>query len=429
MKFVVLLVFVLLTSCARAPLKNPEDAMRPIEETELKLQDSLALETLKDAFRKNLQALKKPATTIMDPLRFGTRFISKMDYILALEAAEKQLTSFEQFVSFLQNHFEAYEVYGDEHWGDVFATGYFEPYMKGSHKRTKEFTEPLYKIPPDMVTIDLKAFAERNPEFGNFLATQLEEQKIRSTNWRGRIEKGEKMPKILPYFERKEITSEERLKNKNLELAWVDPLEAFFLHIQGSGVVEFPDGKKLRLGYAAQNGAPYIAIGKYFTDVIPIEEMSMQRILAHLRSLSPEERQRYLNLNPSYVFFQPLTGAALTYMGSEVSSGRTIATDPLFYPKGALAFLSIELPIFADPKSAKESGWELKPRFVFDQDMGGAIRGGARADLFIGQGDSAGQVAGVMKRWGKLVYFAPKEEFVQELKSATVPSLAAPQPH
>src|SRR5262249_7518340 len=152
--------------------------------------------------------------------------------------------------------------------------------------------------------------------------------------------------------ERKEIDQvggKGPLGGKGLELAWLNPIDAFFLHIQGSGVVEFGK-KRIRVGYAAQNGSPYIPIGKTLTDVIPLEQMSLQRLPRYLATLPPEKQQEIFNRNPSYVFFQKLKEESLTYSGAAVTPGRTIASDPLFFPKGLLAFLEIEEPHFPDPE-------------------------------------------------------------------------------
>jgi membrane-bound lytic murein transglycosylase A len=141
----------------------------------------------------------------------------------------------------------------------------------------------------------------------------------------------------------------------------------------------------------------------------------MQRIRAYLASVPPAERDQVFFKNPSYVFFQPLESQSLTYSGAEVTAGRTIATDKFLFPKGVLGFFAIEEPTFAGEADLNASGWEAKPRFVFDQDTGGAIRGGGRVDLYMGQGPGAARKAGVMKRDGKLWGLAPKQVFLDRL--------------
>lgn len=165
----------------------------------------------------------------------------------------------------------------------------------------------------------------------------------------------------------------------------------------------------MKVGYAAQNGATYVPIGRFLKDVIPLEEMSMQRIRAHLANLDYFDRMELFFQNPSYVFFKILPGNSVTYSGAYTEPGRTIATDQSLFPKGALGYLDIDEPRFVDPKAQNESSWEPGGRFVFDQDTGGAIRGAGHIDLYFGQGDEVGRRAGVMKRLGHLYYFVPKE--------------------
>jgi membrane-bound lytic murein transglycosylase A len=219
----------------------------------------------------------------------------------------------------------------------------------------------------------------------------------------------------LPYYTREEIENEQILEGKNLELAWVDPIDAFFLHVQGSGTVRFEDDEELRLGYAAKNGYPFDAISKYLLDVIPREKMSMQAIDGYLRRLPEDEMRKILNKNPSYIFFQKLEGKPVTSLGAEVVDGRTIATDQDFFPKGALAYMEFPKPVFADGTSIEPVRWELTSRFVLDQDTGSAIRGPYRVDLYWGSGKEVARYAGVMKEMGRLYYMVPKNEFLQRL--------------
>jgi len=149
-------------------------------------------------------------------------------------------------------------------------------------------------------------------------------------------------------------------------------------------------------------------------DVIPLEKMSMQEIKKHLYAVSIEERDRILNLNPSYVFFQKLNSKSLTYFGTEVVPGRTIATDRYYFPKGALAYLEFDKPVFADSETHEPQEWQPTSRIVIDQDTGGAIRGPHRLDLYWGEGDYGAQTAGIMKNWGKIYYLTPKAHLVAE---------------
>ncbi|MBC7428497.1 MAG: MltA domain-containing protein [Bacteriovorax sp.] len=386
MKYLFYLVLIL-TSCARAPLKRVEDSMRPAGSPPV-LTDTLSRESFFATLRKHIDVMKT-SRMITDPMTFGEKKISKADYVLALEEIFNHQNDWTDWISV---HFEFYEVYGKDDWGEVMSTGYYEPKVMGSKIRTDIFSQPIYSTPDDLVTINLKKFADK-------------------------FSKGEKLPvlaarlensTLLPYYDRKAIDVDQKLKNKNLELAWVEPVDAFFIQIQGTGTVQFPDGEKIRFGYASQNGHPYFAVGKSLTDFIPKEEMSMQKIKLHLQTLSKDDQQKVLNRNPSYIFFKKLDGEPLTYAGMEVSNGRTIATDLHFFPKGAMAFLDIEEPEFETSSDITPKSWKKMPRLVFDQDTGGAIKGGGRVDLYYGQDESASQKAGVMKQHGKLYYLVPR---------------------
>ncbi len=383
----ILVICMLLTSCARTKLVRIEDAMRPAHGN-IRPVDSLSADSFLVTLKKHIEVVKK-SRLVNDPMIFGKRKIAKADYIAALE---KILLSGENYVRTINEQFDVFEVYGRNNWGDVLSTGYYEPVLNGSKTKTERFSAPLYKVPDDLVTVDLKLFETmfKRYDFPAQLSGKLKGQTL------------------VPYFDRKEIDIDKKLEGKKLELAWVDPAEAFFLHIQGSGVVRFDNGEELHVGYDAQNGHPYQAIGKLLHHVIPKEEMSTQKIKAYLKTLSKEQQQELLNKNPSYVFFKKLEGDAITYAGMEVSDGRTIATDNVFFPKGAMAFLDIEEPRFENKTAEVPVDWVRVPRLVFDQDTGGAIKGGDRVDLYFGKGDEAFQKAGVMKRMGKLYYLVPK---------------------
>lgn len=413
-----LLLMLLLAGCARSPLKDQKDAFRP-SSAPPSLEDSLPLESLREALDRTLASFQDPKN-IPETYQIAGRSVARADYKLALEALKPELESQERFRDFVRENFDFYEVYGSDEWGKVFTTGYYDPVVNGSRRRNLRHSQALYRNPPDMLSVDLAAFAAKKPEL-TLLQQLLTEQKSKAPIWRGRLLK-EGM-KVVPYYERAEIDlvgGGGPLGGQNLELCWVDPIDAFFIQIQGSGLVDLGEGKKIRVGYASQNGAPYVAIGKHLLHAIPLEQMSMQRIRQHLETLPRAEQQEIFNKNPSYVFFQELPGLSLTYSGAEVTPGRTIATDQYFFPKGLLAFFDIELPVFADETALEPSAWEHKPRWVFDQDTGGAIRGGGRVDLYMGQDPEAARRAGVMKRDGKLWYAVPNEKFLERLRAGGV---------
>ena len=215
--------------------------------------------------------------------------------------------------------------------------------------------------------------------------------------------------RFVPYFSREDIDTRAALQGRKLELVWVDPVDAFFLHIQGSGTVMLEGGKTLRLNYADKNGQPYEALGKFLRDQIPLENLNLHTIEAYVRQLPAARMQEYFNRNPSYVFFQILESSALTYLGLPATDGRTVATDAKYFPKGGLAFLAFDKPRFDGPTSVTPlPEAEKTGRFVLDQDIGGAITGPGRLDLFWGRGADAKRYAGVIKNPGHLYYLTPK---------------------
>lgn len=343
------------SACSRAPLKNSQESMRPTKQI-IEIQDYFGRDHFFAGLRSHIDQSRQ-SKMIPQVLMFGKIQLDKETYFNSLE---KILEQGDFWQDYIQQNFYFLEVYGRDDWSEVFVTGYYEPRVNGSQIATEQFSQALYKTPDD------------------FIPTQK-------------------------YYSREEIDSQKKLSGKNFELAWVKPFDAFLIQIQGSGLIVFDDQTELRVGFANQNGHKYEAIGKHLTSIIPLKEMTMQKIRSHLETLSRDEEQTILNLNPSYVFFQELKGKSLTYSMVEVIEDRTIATDKSFFPKGALAFLDIEAPIDLE-------NFTREPRFVFDQDTGGAIKGGGRVDLYFGSSEIAAMKAGVMKREGKLYYLVPKIE-------------------
>jgi membrane-bound lytic murein transglycosylase A len=187
-----------------------------------------------------------------------------------------------------------------------------------------------------------------------------------------------------------------------------DPVDLFFLHVQGSGIIHFPDGTQLSVGYTAQNGLPYRSIGRFLIDngKLSREEMSMQRLRRYLTE-HPDERDEILAYNESYVFFQVLRDGPLGSLGVPVTAGRTVATDWRLFPKGALALIQTQIPIIDEAGRLKS--WRPVTRFVLNQDTGGAIRGPQRGDLYFGTGDQAGGLAGYMNSSGRMFFLRAKD--------------------
>jgi membrane-bound lytic murein transglycosylase A len=263
-------------------------------------------------------------------------------------------------------------------------TGYYEPTLRGSRTRGGRFTVPLYLRPPELVQVELGAFRE-----------DLAGKRVA-----GMVREGT----LVPYHDRAAI-EEGALAGRGLELVWVDdPVDAFFLQIQGSGLIELEQGGTLRAGYAAQNGHPYLAIGRELVarGAMTLERVSMQSIAEWLRA-NPEEAVEVMRKNASYVFFRELgEEGPLGSMGVVLTPGRSLAIDPLFLPMGA--------PLWLDTTYPAEAGGAGRPlrRLVVAQDTGGAIQGPVRGDVFWGPGEEAAELAGRMRQEGRLWLLLPR---------------------
>ncbi|WP_410001644.1 murein transglycosylase A [Sphingosinicella rhizophila] len=273
--------------------------------------------------------------------------------------------------TWFQDNFALVEV-GD---GAAFATGYYEPQIAGSRTRQPGYEVPVYRKPADLVEVDAAAAAAAG------------------TLRRGRLV-GDR---IVPYFERSEI-EEGALAGRGLEIAWAaDPIDLFFLQIQGSGRLALPDGSIMRIGYSGQNGRDYVGIGKLMKDrgLLGPGQTSMQGIVAWLRA-HPEEGRAIMRENKSYVFFQELTGAGpLGALGLPVTPRASVAADPRFVPLGAPVLLELDRP--------GTSGLWIA------QDTGGAIKGANRFDTFWGAGEQAALTAGGMMGRGKAWILLPRD--------------------
>jgi membrane-bound lytic murein transglycosylase A len=274
------------------------------------------------------------------------------------------------YLGWFQHNFELVEV-GD---GKAFVTGYFEPEIAGCRTPQPGCEVPVYRKPADLVEVDAAAAAAAG------------------TPRRGRLENNV----LVPYWERSEI-EDGALANRGLEIAWAaDPIEFFFLQIQGSGRLRMPDGSVMRIGYAGQNGREYVGIGKLMKDrgLLGPGQTSMQGIVAWLRA-HPDEGRAIMRENKSYIFFQELTGPGpLGALGLPVTARATVATDPKFVPLGAPVLLELDRP--------EASGLWIA------QDTGGAIKGSNRFDTFWGAGEEAARIAGGMQGRGRAWVLVPK---------------------
>lgn len=263
-------------------------------------------------------------------------------------------------------------------------TGYYEPLLRGARKRGGPYQTPLHRVPDDLLVIDLAGIY---PELKNM-----------------RLRGKQSGRKVVPYPSRAQMAQSGALAG--MELMWVDdPIEAFFLQVQGSGRVHMVDvNETVRVAYAEQNGHPYKSIGRYLVDKgeLTLSQASAQSIKAWYAA-NPARREELLNANPSYVFFReeklpdPKKGPNGS-LGLPLSAQRSIAIDPQFIPLGAPVFLSTTHPNSMRPLQ----------QLMLAQDTGGAIRGAVRADFFWGFGPAAAENAGKMKQPGKMWVLLPK---------------------
>jgi len=359
--------------------------LTPVRPAPFAVIDDLDADSLRTAIRHSLAYLNKlPPERVVGE---QSRRLTAKDIVDSLHAFEILLDHWHCPACLgreIGARFELVPSSADGESAEVLFTGYYQPVIDGSLVPTDMYRFPLYGRPADLATAP--------GEDGE--------------NNSGRIEHG----KLLPYFSRQQIDELGALKGRGLEIAWLkDPIEVFFLHIQGSGIVRLPDGAELSVGYAAQNGRPYRSIGRLLIDngQIAKEEMSMQRLRRYLID-NPRQQSEIFAYNESYVFFRVNPTGPLGSLEVPVTAGRSIATDARLFPKGALALMRTEIPIIdADGQLA---GWRPVTRFVLNQDTGGAIRGFRRADYYFGTGAAAGDMAGYMNRPGKLFFLALKNQ-------------------
>ena len=255
--------------------------------------------------------------------------------------------------------------------GEAFATGYYEPEIRGSRAAAPGYAVPVYRTPDDL---------------------------IRCTRADGGTGRGrtDETGQCVYYFPRAEIENG-ALRGRGLEIAYAaDPVELFFLHIQGSGRLRLPDGGVMRIGYDNQNGREYVAIGRLLRarNLLPEGGATMKGIVEWIRA-NPGEGQALMRENMSYIFFKELTGAGpLGAIAVPVTPRATVATDPRFVPLGAPVWLDLD-------RDEADGLWVA-------QDTGGAIKGANRFDTFWGAGSAAEVTAGGMSASGRAILLVPK---------------------
>ena len=352
-------------------------------------KDDLSYAGISESIDQSIGYLKKlPAdrSFVFGEDRFDTR-----DLLQSLEAFQsfiKTRPSAEELTKHLSTHYRIYQSKGYNPKREVLFTGYYEPTLRGSPVKNNPYGYPVHSLPDDLITIKLDRFSPKYK--GNKLVGRLNGKTV------------------IPYPDRKDIVSDPLFVEKAPPLAWVDDaVGLFFLHVQGSGRIVFPDGSGIRVHYHGTNGRPYRSIGKFLieNEKIPKSEMSLQAIRTYLKN-NPDEISQVLNHNPSYVFFEKVDKGPLGCIQTQLVPGRSIALDKKVFPLTALAFIETQKPDISNTGEIKT--WIDFSRFVLNQDTGGAIKGPGRADIFWGGGEVAEMTAGHMNHPGRLYFIVLK---------------------
>lgn len=390
-----LVVFILsfLWSCAgiiERPVRIPPPLMT-IEPSDIPpLEDDLDRASLTTAIERSLEYYERlPEDELY---RFGDTLYTvgemKESLLQFMEILEMPLSD-EMRRDLIKETFSLYRASGKTGSGDVLFTGYYAPVLEGSVEKTSRYRYPLYRTPDDHVVINLGKF-KSSYEGERIIARIVDREAV-------------------PYYTRKDIDIDKCLNERGLEIVWLaDPVDVFFLHIQGSGIIHLRDGSYMNVSYEQSNGHPYRSVGRLLMDErkLSIGEVSMRGIKEYLNE-HPEEMLDILGHNESYVFFRIVESGPVGSLNVPVTGGRTIATDAKLFPRGALAFIRVRKPVL-DTDGNIES-WISFSRFVLNQDTGGAIKGPGRVDLYCGEDEYAEVMAGHMKEEGDLYFLVTKK--------------------
>ena len=384
---------VFITACP-APVKKPPEELALTRKSTFSypdFHDDLELDGLEHSILKSLDYLQRVPVDRTYPFgqdRFGAaHLIKSLQYFLDFIQTKP---SPKELKKFIRSNYIVYQSVGRNQKGEVLFTGYYEPHLSGSLYKNEKYSYPIYALPTDLMKIDLSAFNEKYK--GESVIGRYTGQTV------------------VPYHDRSEIDGEDALVGKAEPLVWVeDPIDVFFLQIQGSGKVFLNTGEVINVHYHGTNGRPYRSIGKLLIEEqkIPREEMSMQKIRSYLQA-HPEEMAPVFNHNPSYVFFKLEPEGPLGYLNVLLTPGRSIALDRRLFPPAALAYVRTKKPVVSG--AGQIDSWTDCSRFVLNQDTGGAIRGPGRADLFWGNGPYAEIAAGHLAHTGKLYFLILKPD-------------------
>jgi len=331
----------------------------------------LDLVDLRTAIDNSLNYLRKPSSRQFFPCGeiTHTRAVDSLNAFAELLDSGLTVRGLNEAI---RERFDVYMSVGCDDRGTVLFTGYYTPIFDGSLVRTERFQYPLYKMPDDLV----KGFD------GEILGRRGADGQL----W--------------PYPPRAEIEDSEILKGT--ELMWLgDPFEVYIAHVQGSAKVRQPDGELITVGYAANNGYEYKSVSKELVKDgrISGDQMSLSAMIDYFKRYK-DQVATYVRRNPRFVFFKREDGPPRGSLNEPVTAFRSIATDKSIFPRGCLTFISTTLPRARGGTVVNQ----LYSGFALDQDTGGAIRAAGRCDVYMGQGETAGKLAGQTYQEGRLYY-------------------------
>lgn len=384
MRFVSLILVLMVSACATPPTTPEEKTDAPLT---LVRSDFAALpdwgndafDGWRQAYGRSCEkiAAQKPENNFGPDARFGTvkQWQDACQGFMMLSSTHPQT-----YQKYFERTFVPYEVRAGQDPEGLF-TGYYEAALRGSKTRSAKYNVPLHARPSDLVMVNLGEFRE-----------ELKGQRIA-----GRVKDGN----LKPYESREEILAGKLPPAQEKVLVWVDdPVEAFFVQVQGSGVVQMDDGSVMRIGYDGQNGHIYYAIGRELVKrgELTKDNVSMQAIRSWLEQ-HPDQAAELMNTNKSYVFFRELTGEGpIGGQNVALTPGRSLAIDR--------SLLAYGMPVWLDAAGPGDSAARIR-KMMITQDTGGAIRGPVRGDYFWGFGPDAEHNAGLMKSKGRYWIFLP----------------------
>ncbi|PKN71747.1 MAG: hypothetical protein CVU54_01620 [Deltaproteobacteria bacterium HGW-Deltaproteobacteria-12] len=373
--FLLIVIVVAAAGCAgKVPVIAPpqSEAVFRVNIADIDLTDDLETDSLDLAIERSLHYYNGAGRN--DVYRLAGRLITAGQMKESLQSFRqiiKDSSSPDDMKNRISRDFDAYRAAGQDGNGGVLFTGYYEPLLTGSLTPTQQYKYPLYRTPPDLAQI--------------------------------------KNTKSVPYYSRREIDAGGILRGQNLEIAWVaDPVDLFFLHIQGSGKIKLENGKLLTVGVDNTNGRPYRPTPGSVLDQVRLDKgnASYKNVKAWLKNKSIDELYEILNYYERYIFFRFVDKEPIGSLGEPVTPSRSIATDPDFFPAGALAFIRLSKPVSGiEGNAGKRAAFS---RFVLNQDKGSAIKGPGRVDLFCGFGETAETIAGSLKEKGELYFLIKK---------------------